>query len=90
MNNNSIYHVENGKCYILVEEESVGREIQNLKLAINLAQEKIKGIKEKMNVIDDESEEYDEFQDRLNDYELLVSDFEDRFEDLLNRPTKTL
>ncbi len=41
MSEYSIYHLENGKCYMLVEEESVGREKQNLKLAIKLAKEKL-------------------------------------------------
>jgi len=87
MSQTSIYHIENGKCYILVEEESVGREKQNLKLGIKIAKDKIKEIKAKMNLLDKDSTEYDNFQDNLNDHELLISDFEDRFEDLLNRPT---
>ncbi len=87
MGQTSIYHIENGKCYILVEEESVGREKQNLKLAIKIARGKIKEIKEKMDLLDEDSTQYDDLQDDLNDHELLISDFEDRFEDLLNKPT---
>ncbi|MCF6259114.1 MAG: hypothetical protein L3J98_02980 [Gammaproteobacteria bacterium] len=86
MSENSIYHLENGKCYMLVEEESVGREKQNLKLAIKLAKEKTIKIQKRMNSLDEGSTEYDELQDDLNDHELLISDFEDRFEDLLRIP----
>lgn len=86
MNGPSIYHVENGKCYILLDEESVGREKQNLKLAIKLARNKIGDIKEAMDLLDEDSAEYDALQDELNDHEWLISDFENRFEDLLNRP----
>jgi hypothetical protein len=86
MTENTIYHIDNGKCYILVEEEAVGREKQNLKLAIKLARGKIEEIGEKMSLLDEDSDEYDDLQDNLNDHELLVSDFEDRFEDLLNIP----
>lgn len=86
MSENSIYHLENGKCYMLVEEESVGREKQNLKLAIKLAKEKTIEIQKRMNSLDEDSTEYDELQDDLNDHELLISDFEDRFEDLLRIP----
>ncbi len=39
-----------------------------------------------MNSLDEDSTEYDELQDDLNDHELLISDFEDRFEDLLRIP----
>lgn len=88
MNQDSIYLVNEGKCYILVEEESVGREKNNLILAIKLAKKEIEIIKNKMNSMDDNSEKYDVLQDELNDHEMLISDFEDRFEDLINRPVK--
>ena len=36
--------------------------------------------------LDDGSDEYDELQEKINDYVMLISDCEDRFEDLLNIP----
>lgn len=84
---NSIYHIENGKCYTLLEDEVLGREKQNLILAIKLANEKIRNISDKMDVIDDGSEKYDDLQDEKNDLEFMISDFEDRFEVILNKPS---
>jgi hypothetical protein len=84
---NSPYHIENGKCYTLLEDELVGREKQNLMLAIKLANEKIFQISERMETIDDGSEEFDDLQNEKNDLEFMISDFEDRFEVLLNKPS---
>lgn len=86
MSDSSIYHVENGECYILVQKNLLGREKQNLILAMRLAREKIAIIQVKMDTLDDTTEEYDQLQDEKNDHEMLVSDFEDRYEDLLNMP----
>lgn len=84
MNEPTSYRAENGTCYIAVEKSLLGREKQNLILAIRLAREKISHLEAKMDLLDDSSAEYDELQDEKNDCELLVSDFEDRCEDLLN------
>lgn len=83
MNESTSYRVENGTYYIAVEKSLLGREKQNLIMAIRLARERISAISAKMAVLDDSSAEYDELQDEKNNYELLVSDFEDRCEDLL-------
>ena len=39
-----------------------------------------------MDSLDDDSEEYYDLQDEMNDYEMIVSDSEDRHEVLLNMP----
>jgi len=86
MNNESIYHIAGNKVYILVETEKLGREKENLKLTIQLAREKINALQPILDELDDGSEEYDQLQEKINDYEMLISDCEDRFEDLLNIP----
>ncbi|KPJ92108.1 MAG: hypothetical protein AMJ53_10035 [Gammaproteobacteria bacterium SG8_11] len=86
MNDESIYHVEGDKVYILVEPEKLGREKENLKLTIQLAREKINALQPTLEDLDDDSEEYDALQEQINDYEMLISDCEDRYEDLLNIP----
>lgn len=88
MTDMSIYHVENGNCYIFVGNVAANREVQSLKLAIALGREKIEHIKQAMNSLADDTAEYDDLQDKLNDYEMMISDFEDRSNDLLNRPSK--
>jgi hypothetical protein len=70
----------------LCKKNLLAREKQNLILAMRLAREKIAIIQAKMDTLDDTSEEYDQLQDEKNDHEMLVSDFEDRYEDLLNMP----
>ncbi len=83
----SLYHIENGNCYTLLEDELIGREKQNLILAIKLANEKIEVLNAKMESLKDDTEEYDDLQDKKNDLEFMISDFEDRFEVLLNKPS---
>ena len=83
----SLYYISDGKCYTLLEDELLGREKQNLILAIKLANEKIVSITERMEQFDDDSEEYDDLQDEKNDLEFMISDFEDRFEIILNKPS---
>ena len=86
MNDDSIYYIENNKIYILVEAEKLGREKENQKLTIQLAREKINALQPVLDELDDGSEEYDELQEKINDYEMLISGCEDRFEVLLNMP----
>ena len=86
MNDDSIYYVEDDKVYILVEPDKLGREKENLKLTIQLAREKIEALQPALDDLDDDSEEYDALQEQINDYEMLISDCEDRFEDLINIP----
>ena len=86
MNDDSIYHVEGNKVYILVESEKLGREKENLKLTIQLAKEKIDALQPTLDELDDDSDEYNILEEQINDYEMLISDCEDRFEDLLNIP----
>jgi predicted nucleic acid-binding Zn-ribbon protein len=86
MTDKPIYHVEDDKVYILVEADKLGREKENLKLTIQLAREKIEALQPALDDLDDDSEEYDALQEQINDYEMLISDCEDRFEDLINIP----
>ncbi|MCG6970331.1 MAG: hypothetical protein LJE85_11235 [Gammaproteobacteria bacterium] len=86
MNDKSIYHVEDNKVFILVEPDKLGREKANLKLTIQLAREKINALQPALDELDDDSEDYDALQEQINDYEMLISDCEDRFEDLINIP----
>jgi len=88
MTDMSTFHVENGNCYILVENVAASREVQSLKLAIALGLEKIEHIKQAMNALADDTAEYDDLQDELNEFEMMISDFEDRSNELLNRPSK--
>lgn len=86
MTDNSKYIVKNDSVYIEIDGSKVGQEISNLILIIKEFNEKIASLKLKMNKMDDESEEYNDFKDELNDYLMIVSDSEDRYEDLLNLP----
>ena len=81
-----IYHIENGHCYILLEEDFASRETSNLIIAIKLAREKIACLQQAMQSLEEDSEEYDQLQDEKNDHEFMIADFEHRFERLLNLP----
>jgi hypothetical protein len=82
----TLYHVEEGRCYILVEEENLGLEKRNLKLAISLARESVAAIEARMERLDDDSDEYDALQDEKNDREMLIAGFQDRLDVLDRRP----
>ena len=86
MNDESIYYVAGNNVYILVKPEKLGRKKKYLILTIQLAREKINALQPALDELDDGSDEYDELQEKMNDYEMLISDCEDRFEDLLNIP----
>lgn len=86
MKNIHIYQTFKGQPYILIERSAIGREIQSLKLAISMGLEKIRTLAEAMEKLDDDSDEYDSLQERKNDYEQMVSDFNDRIDDLNNIP----
>jgi len=86
MNDESIYHIEGNNVYILVEREKLRREKENLKLTVQLASEKINVLQHALYELDVDSEEYDTLQEQINDYQMLISDCEDRLEDLINMP----
>ncbi len=88
MSNPSLYHFQDGHCYILVEENALGVEKRNLRLAITLARDSIAAIEARMETLDDDSAEYDALQDSKNDREMLIAGFEDRISDLDNRPVR--
>ncbi len=89
MKTQSIYHLENGQCYILVEEQAVGREMANLQLAIRMSSAKITELQAKMEALDDGSDEYNDLQDEMNDHQILVSDFMNRLDDLAKLPVSS-
>jgi hypothetical protein len=82
----SIYHLENGRYYMLVEEQSVGREMANLQLAIQMSTVKIGEIEARMSAMDDDTDEYTTLQDEMNDHQMLIADFKNRLGDLANLP----
>ena len=86
MTNDTKYIIENNSVYIEYDDSILGQEISNLILIIKCFKEKIITIKDKMDSLDDDSEEYYDLQDEMNDYEMIVSDSEDRHEVLLNMP----
>jgi RNA binding exosome subunit len=86
MSQSSSHIVQDGIFYVRVDPQRIGSELESLKLAIRLAGEKIAAIKVEMAEVDEDSEHYDQLQDQLNDYELMISDFEDRVEDLILLP----
>jgi hypothetical protein len=86
MQTSSIYHLENGRHYILVEEQAVGREMANLQLAIRMSSAKITEIQAQMAMLDDGSDEYNDLQDEMNDHQILISDFNNRLDDLAKLP----
>lgn len=86
MNDDSIYHVAGNKIFTLVESEKIGREKANLQLTIQLAAEKITALKSVLDEMNDSSKEYDILQQQTHDYEMLIGDCEDRFNDLSNIP----
>jgi hypothetical protein len=86
MNNESLYHVAGDSVYVLVGPERLGRVKENLTLTMELAREKINALQSRLDELDEGSEEYDRLQERINDYEMLLSDCEGRFADLLYVP----
>lgn len=86
MNNHSKYIEKDGAIYIKVDEAKVGLEIENLKLIIRMSRERIESLQAKRIWMDHGSDRYYEIQDALNDYERIILDAEDRYEDLLNMP----
>jgi hypothetical protein len=86
MNNESLYHVAGDSVYVLVGPERLGRVKENLTLTMQLAREKIDTLQPMLDELDEGSEEYERLQERINDYEMLLSDCEGRFEDLMYVP----
>lgn len=86
MNSHCKYIEKDGSIYIKVDENKVGLEIENLKLIIRMSREKIEALQAKKIWMEDGSDRFFEIQDALNDYERIITDAEDRYEDLLNMP----
>lgn len=86
MNNQSLYHVAGDSVYVLVGPERLGRVKENLTLTMQLAREKINSLLPLLDEFDKGSDEYEQLQERINDYKMLLSDCKGRFEDLLYVP----
>jgi hypothetical protein len=70
----TIYHQQDGYTYIRVEPTKVAREMENLELTIQLARGKIEEIKRTVSAILEESTEYEDRMDEVNDLEMLIDD----------------
>jgi hypothetical protein len=70
----TIYHQQDGYTYIRVEPTEVAREMENLELTIQLARGKIEEIKRTVSAILEESTEYEDRMDEVNDLEMLIDD----------------
>ncbi len=86
MTDPALYLVADGSRYIVVEDLVLGREKFNLALAARLANDEIARIKLAMSKLDDDSGAYENLRNELNDLEMLVADFGDRLEVLMNLP----
>lgn len=86
MENDEKYITKNDSVFIKVDTAKIGREIDNLKLIIKIFRSQCENISIQMNQIDEDCDEYYELQDELNDCEMVISDSEDRYEDLVNIP----
>jgi hypothetical protein len=69
-----------------VEPTDIGREMENLKLTIQLARARIVEIKGGLKELEEHSTQYEDRMDELNDLEMLIDDSNARFEKLLNIP----
>lgn len=86
MSENEIYYFHNGNAYLRVEPASYHREMQDLLLAIQLGEEKIASLREKIKTLDQNSDAYDSFADAINDIGFMIDDFTIRHEQLRNIP----
>ncbi|HEY0681841.1 MAG TPA: hypothetical protein VGD45_05905 [Steroidobacter sp.] len=84
--NKSIYLRHEGYTYIRVEPTDIGREMENLKLTIQLARARIVEVKGGLNELEENSTQYEDRMDEVNDLEMLIEDSNARFEKLLNIP----
>jgi hypothetical protein len=82
----SRYVTSNGQYYLLLEQDQISREIANLEWCVKKANERIAEIEKQMELLDDESNEYDTLEEEANDLRMLVDDFTERFEDIISLP----
>ena len=80
------YIIKGEQYYLLLEQDQINREISNLEWCVKKANERITEIEKQMNQLDDESNEYDALEEEANDLRMLVADFTNRFEDIINLP----
>ena len=82
----SRYIVNEGQYYLLLEQDQISREIANLEWCVKKANERIAEIEKQMESLDEDSNEYDALEEEANDLRMLVHDFTERFEDIINLP----
>lgn len=86
MAENDVYCFQNGNSYIRVDPVSYHRELQNLLLAIQLAEEKIASLQKEMKALDEDADAYDARADTINDISFMIDDFRIRHAQLSNIP----
>ncbi|MDH5328112.1 MAG: hypothetical protein OEZ68_18625 [Gammaproteobacteria bacterium] len=82
----SRYIVSEGEYYLLLEQDQISREIANLEWCVKKANERISELEKQMESLDEDSNEYDALEEEANDMRMLVRDFTERFEDIINLP----
>jgi len=86
MTESNKYVTESGDVYIKVDTTKIGHEIENLSIIIKTFKEKCEKLKQHMKTLDEDSDEYYDVQDEMNDCEMIISFSEGRYEDLVNLP----
>ena len=80
------YVIKDEQYYVFLEQDQISREISNLEWCVKKANERITEIEGRMDQLGDESNEYDALEEEANDLRMLVADFTNRFEDIINLP----
>ena len=83
MSDNEIYCERDGYIYIRVEPTEVAREMQSLKLAIELARDKIATLRQ---AADGDTQASEDVMDDINDLEMLIDDVTVYLQRLQNMP----
>lgn len=86
MNNDEIYIQREGYTYIRVEPTEVPREIESLKLAIRLAEEKIAALRAAASAAGEAPGIFEDGMDEINDIEISIDDLRVYLERLRNIP----
>lgn len=88
MSTEDIYIQRDDFAYIRVEPTEVAREIESLKLVIRIAEEKIASLREALRVYQEESEEFENGMDEINDIEMASDDLKVFLKRLISLPRK--
>jgi ribosome assembly protein YihI (activator of Der GTPase) len=80
------YVINDGQYYLLLDRSQISREISNLEWCVKKAKDRIAHLQKQMELLDEDSDEYDGFEEETNDLRMLIDDFTERFEDIINLP----